>query len=194
MKRLLVIAAMAAVCFAASAQNVKFAYVNYEELVQLHPSMDDAREVLQNTAQTYQDELMAMNKEYQDKIAAYQDAMKKNPDMPASIRERKEKEIMDIEQRMQDTQAEGQQYIQQKQQQLYAPIYADAQEAVTKIAKEGGYTLVFEQNGILYIDPAQCDNLTPKARKALNIPDDRTLESLQAELQAKAAAAQAQAQ
>jgi hypothetical protein len=47
---------------------------------------------------------------------------------------------------------------------------------------------------MLYMDPAQGINLTPDARKALNIPEGRTLESLQAELQAKAQAAQAQMQ
>ena len=35
-------------------------------------------------------------------------------------------------------------------------------------------------------------NLTPEARTALGIPEGRTLETLQAELQAKAQAAQAQ--
>ena len=48
---------------------------------------------------------------------------------------------------------------------------------------------------MLYIDPAQGVNLTVEARAALNIPEGRTLETLQAELQAKALAAQeAQAQ
>ena len=55
-----------------------------------------------------------------------------------------------------------------------------------------GLAFVFEQTQMLYIDPEQGMNLTPEARKALNIPEDRTIESLQAELQAKAAAAQGQ--
>ena len=45
---------------------------------------------------------------------------------------------------------------------------------------------------MLYIDAAQAVNLTPEARAALNIPEGRTLETLQAELQAKAQAAQGQ--
>ena len=45
-----------------------------------------------------------------------------------------------------------------------------------------------------HIDPAQLVDLTAEARTALNIPADRTLESLQAELQAKAEAAQANMQ
>ena len=52
--------------------------------------------------------------------------------------------------------------------------------------------MVFEKNSLLYIDPAQGVNLTPEARVALNIPEGRTLETLQQELQAKAMAAQAQ--
>jgi len=50
---------------------------------------------------------------------------------------------------------------------------------------------VFEKTSLLYIDPAQLYDLTPEARKALNIPEGRTLEQLQQELQAKAQAAQA---
>ena len=39
---------------------------------------------------------------------------------------------------------------------------------------------------MLYIDEAQSTDLTPAARKALSIPEGRTLETLQAELQAQA--------
>ena len=45
---------------------------------------------------------------------------------------------------------------------------------------------------MLYIDDKLSTDLTPAARTALGIPEDRTLESLQAELQAKAQANQAQ--
>ena len=71
-----------------------------------------------------------------------------------------------------------------------APIQQRAIEAVSKPAKAGGYVYVFEQSSILYVDPAQSTDLTPAARKALNIPEGRTLESLQQELQAQAQTAQ----
>ena len=38
---------------------------------------------------------------------------------------------------------------------------------------------------MLYVDETQSVDLTPAARKALNIPDGRTLETLQQELQAQ---------
>jgi hypothetical protein len=43
---------------------------------------------------------------------------------------------------------------------------------------------------MLYVDAAQSLDLTAEARTALNIPAGRTLETLQAELQAKAQAQQ----
>ena len=43
MKKIFIIAAMAILSVAASAQNLKFGYVNYTELVQLMPEMDSVR-------------------------------------------------------------------------------------------------------------------------------------------------------
>ena len=74
-----------------------------------------------------------------------------------------------------------------------APIYKKAQETVNTIAKAAGYIYVQDQGNFLYVDPTQSVDITPEARQALGIPADRTLESLQAELQA-AAEAEAAAQ
>ena len=96
---------------------------------------------------------------------------------------------MQLEQNLQQNQQVLQQEIQQLQQQLQAPIYEKAQAAVKKLAQAKGLSVVFEKNSLLYLDPAQGVDLTPDARKELNIPADRTLEKLQQELQAKAQAA-----
>jgi hypothetical protein len=47
-----------------------------------------------------------------------------------------------------------------------------------------------EKSVFLYVDPEQMIDLTPEARVVLNIPEGRTMETLQAELMAKAQAAQ----
>ena len=62
---------------------------------------------------------------------------------------------------------------------------------VTKLAKAKGLTALFDVSQAIYFDETKVVDLTAEARKALNIPDGRTLESLQAELQAQAEAAQA---
>ena len=75
--------------------------------------------------------------------------------------------------------------LQQQQNQLMAPLYEKATQAVEQLAKAGGFMLVFDASQYLYVDPAQVTDLTPEARKALNIPAGRTLEQLQQELQAQ---------
>ena len=191
MKRILMIAAMAVMSAAAFAQDFKWAYVDFNELVMLMPDMDSARATMEENRKTNEEILMAMYDEYQTKMQQYQ---QKAESWTPAIRESKEKEIMEIQSRLEQTQQSLQQELQELQQNLQAPIYEKAQKTVSDLAKAKGLSVVFEKSSLLYLDPAQGTDLTPEARKALNIPEGRTLETLQAELQAKAAAAQGQMQ
>ncbi len=191
MKKIFVIAAMALVSFAASAQDFKFGFVNYNELVMLMPEMDSVRVQLEAQEKETYETLGAMYEEYQTKAQQFQ---QKQASWTPAIRESKAKELQEIEARFQENQQVFQQELQQMQQLLQAPVYEKAQKVVSDLAKGLGLALVFEQSQMLYIDPAQGKDLTPEARKALNIPEGRTLETLQAEMQAKAQAAQAQMQ
>ena len=182
---------MAVMSVAAGAQNLKWAYVDFNELIMLMPEMDAARATMEENQKTNEEILVAMYDEYQSKYQQYQ---QKAESWTPAIRESKEKEIMDIQTRLEQTQQSLQQEMQQLQQNLQAPIYEKAQNTVNELAKAKGVALVFEASSLLYMDPAQGINLTPEARTALKIPEGRTLETLQAELQAKAQAAQAQMQ
>ena len=187
MKKILLIAAMAVMSVAASAQSLKWAYVDFNELIMLMPEMDEARATLDENAKTNEEILVAMYEEYQTKMTQYQ---QKAESWTPAIRESKEREIMEIQARFEQTQQSLQQELQVLQQNLQAPIYEKAQNTVNELAKAQGIAFVFEKSTLLYVDPAQGIDLTPEARTALNIPADRTLEALQAELQAQAMAAQ----
>ncbi len=191
MKKIVIIAALALISFAASAQNLKFGYVNYTEIVQLMPEMDSVRVQIEAQQKEASETFGAMYQEYQTKIQQYQ---QKEATWTPAIKEAKAREIQEIEVRLQETEQIFQQEIQQMQQMLQAPVMEKAQNTVTDLAKAKGLAFVFEETQMVYLDAAQCVNLTPEARKALNIPEGRTLETLQAELQAKAQAAQTQAQ
>ena len=184
MKRIVLFAAMALVTLTGFAQP-KFAHVNFSELVQLMPEADKAREAMTASQKEASDTFQAMYEEYQTKVQQYQ---QKAASWTPAIKESKEKELSDIQQRLEEFNQTIQQELQQQQQQLMAPIYQKAQEAVTTLAKAGNFIYVMDQGSFLYFDPAQSVDLTPDARKALNIPEGRTLESLQQELQAQAEA------
>ena len=52
MKKILLIAAMAVMSVAASAQNLKWAYVDFNELIMLMPEMDEARKTIEENQET----------------------------------------------------------------------------------------------------------------------------------------------
>ena len=189
MKKIFLIAAMAVASVAASAQDFKFAYVDFTELVQLMPEADSARVQTEAASLEAQETYQSMVEEYQTKGQQFQ---QKQATWTPAIRESKAAELQQIEYRIQEFQQAIQQDLQQLQNSLQAPIYEKAQKVVNELAKANGVALVFEKASLLYIDPAQGIDLTPEARKALNIPEGRTLETLQQELMAKAQAAQAQ--
>ena len=177
---------MACVTFAGFAQP-KFAHVNFTELVTLMPEADQARETMAASSKEAQETYQSMTDEFNTKYQAYQ---QKAQTWTAAIRESKEKELTEIQQRIQEFGQSVQAELQQQEQQLMAPIYQKANDTLKQLAKEGGYIYVFDLGSALYIDDTQSIDLTAAARKALGIPEDRTMESLQQELQAKAAAQQ----
>ena len=185
MKRIIIIAAMALMTVSAFAQ--KFAYVDFNELVMLMPEMDEARATLEENSKTNEEIMMAMYEEYQTKVQQYE---QKNSTWTAAVLEAKQREIMEIESRLQQTQQSLQQEIQQLQQNLQAPIVEKANNVINELAKSKNITAVLDKASFIYVDPAQMIDLTAEVRAALNIPEGRTLETLQAEMMAKAQAAQ----
>ena len=187
MKKLFVIALAALATLSASAQN--FGRVNFQELVALMPEMDKAREVIAASQKEAEETYTAMVEEYQSKMTQYQ---QKQASWTAAIKESKERELYDMQNRIQEFQNNISQELQQQQAQLQAPIYEKANKAVQDLAKAKKLVALFDTTQALYFDEAAVVDITAEARKALDIPEGRTLETLQAELQAQAAAAQAQ--
>lgn len=186
MKKIILIAATALFTITGFAQP-KFAHVNIQEIVTLMPEADAARATMAASQKEAQETFQSMYEEYQTKVNAYQANADK---WTAAIRQSKEKELNDIQQRLEDFNQSISQELQQQQQQLMQPIQKKAMDAVSTLAKQGGYIYVFDINSALYIDDTQSTDLTAQARKAVGIPDDRTMESFIAELQAQQEAAQ----
>ena len=184
MKKIILIGIAVLATFTASAQTL--GRVNFNELVMLMPEMDAARATINAAQKEAEETYSAMVEEYQSKATQYQ---QKQATWTAAIRESKERELYEIQNRIQEFQSNISNELQQQQGQLVAPINEKAQKAVSDIAKAKGITILFDASQAIYFDESKVIDLTPEARKALNIPDSRTLESLQAEL-----AAQEQAQ
>ena len=81
------------------AQNTpKFGHVNTEELLQAMPESDSAQAELEADAKALEENLEAMQVEYNQKLDAYLQEQEKYSDI---IRETKETELQDLQQRIQ---------------------------------------------------------------------------------------------
>ena len=118
MKKIALIAVMALFTLAASAQ-VKLAHVNFNELVTLMPESDNARSTMEAAQKEANETYQSMVEEAQTKYSEYQ---QKQSTWTAAIRESKEKELGDIQNRIQEFQQSIQQELQQQNEQLMSPI------------------------------------------------------------------------
>ena len=118
MKKILLIAVSALVAVSAFAQN-KFAHVNFSELVQLCPDADEARVKMSAASTEAQETYQAMVEEFQTKYQQYESKASTWSD---SIRASKEKELQEIQGRIQEFGQSVDAELQQ-QQTLMAPSY-----------------------------------------------------------------------
>ena len=127
---------------------------------------------MQNEAQ---ETFSSMVEEYQTKANQYQ---QKSSTWTAAIKEAKEKELMDIQNRVQEFQQTISQELQQKQAELMNPIMEKAQKAVQDLAKAQGIVAVFDESSALYFDQAAVVDLTrgrglPELRAGYRLVQDR---------------------
>lgn len=156
------------------AQDMKFGHINMQEVVFLMDETDSARVQMEKYNKEIQDTYNAMLSEYQEKMATYQQM---GANWSPAVRQAKEREIVDLENRLQQYQASAQQDMQVMQQQLMAPIQQKAIEAVGKVAKASNLIYVFDisTGAIPYFNEAMSKDVTVQVKDELKIPLDKKI-------------------
>ena len=163
-KLTLVAAVMMVSSVAANAQ--KIAHINLDSLISIMPETKTATQAVQDYAKQLEQQVTAMQTELQSK---YEDYQAKQKDMPELVRASKEKELNDLNQRIQDFQQQAQTDYQKKSAELSKPVYDKAKKAIDQIAKENGYKYVLDTSTgvVIYNEPA--DDIFNLAVKKLGI-------------------------
>lgn len=177
MKKILLFAAMALFTISAAAQNI--GRVSIDELFTLMPEYMEAQRTIAAISHETSETFQAMVTEYQNKSNTFE---QKKDTWTASIRETKQAELADMQRRLQEFQQTAYQELQDKQNELLAPVQQRAIEAVREIAKSKGLAIVMDSSNLIYFDEAQTVDLMPAARTALGIPEGRDLETVKAEI------------
>jgi outer membrane protein len=85
----------------------------------------------------------------------------------ATVRKRIRQEMAEIEYQVQNWQSIAQQSLQAKQGELLEPVYRKVYVALQQVAKDGGYTHVFNREALLLAPNG--DDLMPLVAKKLNL-------------------------
>ncbi len=149
------------------AQKAKFGHIDSNELLSAMPERAQAQKQLQEFSKQLENQLAVMNQEFQTK---YQDYVTHQDSLSMSIKQLKEEELQSLQQRIQNFQQTAQQDLQKKEQELLQPIIDKAKNAIKEVAKEKGYTWVFDTSvGSLVVWPENSDNLLNDVKTKLGI-------------------------
>lgn len=145
----------------------KFGHINVQELISLMPERDSAEAKLKAYGTDLSEQIEQLQVEYNNKVQTY--VQKKESFTPA-IREMREKEISELEQRIQEFQQTAQQDFQRMQGEVMRPIIEKADAAIKKVGKQSGFIYIFDisTGTVAYFSEASTD-VMPLVKKDLNI-------------------------
>jgi outer membrane protein len=169
MKRFTAIAALLVFVVAAGhSQNLKFGHVNSDELIQAMPEFDSATAKLEKFRKELVNALDLMTVELNNKNDAYTKEAKNLTDI---VKQTKEQELIDLNKRIQEFQQNAQQQLQNKQVELFQPIYTKVDKAIKDVGKENGFLYVFDvaKGALLYFDETKSTNIMALAKTKLGI-------------------------
>jgi outer membrane protein len=169
MKRFTVIAVLIAfISCAGQAQTFKFGHINSDELVQALPEFETATKDLDKYRQELVNALELMQVEWNNKSDSYNKESKNLTDL---VKQTKEQELMDIQRRMQEFQQNAQEQLQNKQVELFQPIYAKVDKAIKDVGKENGFVYIFDiaRGPLVYFDETKSTNVMTLAKAKIGI-------------------------
>ncbi len=171
MKKLLIVLGVL-FTFAAStmAQNLKFAHVNAQAVIMQLPARADAEKQLQAFAKQLEDELGIMSQEFENKYKEYMAKVqdKENP-MSDLKRQTVEKELQELQARVEGFRNSAPTEIQKKEQELLNPLVKQVQDAIQELGAEEGYIYIFDVNTFLYVNETQSVDVTNKIKTKVGI-------------------------
>jgi len=120
---------------------VKIAHVNTAEILEAMPDKERAEKDLEKYYTELQNQLQAMAREYQTKMQDYE---ANQATMSNLVRQSKEKEIVDLQTRIQQFQLNAEEEFEKKRAELLRPILDKIQNAINAVGREKGYTYIID--------------------------------------------------
>ena len=163
-KLVLVITAVA-LCSNISAQNLKLAHINIQELVGAMPEYDSATVKLQKYAKDLESDLDAIRLELNRK---YEDYNKNSAGLTDIVLQSRQQELVAMQQRVAAFQEQAQESYSTENEKLMQPVIEKANKAIETVAKEQGVTYVLNAQ-VLHFKAVGTLDLLPAVKQHLGI-------------------------
>ena len=148
---------------AVSAQ--KFGHINTQEVFAQMPEVAQVRLKMDTIQSQYENQLASMNEEIQKKMQDYQ---AQEATMADAIKQIRQQELQEMNQRIQLFYQTAEQDIQKKQQELLAPVHEKLTKAIKAVGAREGFTYIFDSAALVYIADSATD-ASAAVRKELGI-------------------------
>jgi len=149
-----------------SQTNAKLGYIDSNELLEMMPGKDSIQAALQDYGKSLENQLQTMYSEYQTKVQDYQANRNTMSDI---IRQTKEKELADLETRIQTFQEQADTDLQKKQVEMLQPLLDRAKSAIEAVARENGYTYILDVGTGAFLYYEKGDNIMPLVKTKLGL-------------------------
>lgn len=149
----------------------KLARINMQEIVSVMPEFKEMQTNLETFGKDLQEQLEQIQVEFNNKAADFQ---KNQATMAESVKQFKQQELEQLQNRYMEFQRVAQSDYQNKSNELFEPVQKKAMEAVSKVAKAGGYAAVFDTSamGLAFYDEALLTDLAAAVKAELGIKDE----------------------
>ena len=148
---------------AVSAQ--KFGHINTQELFAQMPEVNQVKLKMDTINNQYETQLAMMQEEFQKKVQDYQ---AQEATMADAIKQIRQQELQEMQQRIQLFYQTAEQDIARKQQELLTPVHEKMTKAIKAVGEREGYTYIFDSAAMVHVGTDAID-ATPAVKKELGI-------------------------
>ena len=162
-----IICAICAICGFTTASAQKFGHLNTQEIVQAMPEFTTAQAEIEKLISQYDADLKSMQEELQKKGEAFE---KEAATLPDNIKDRREKELNELYQRIQQTYQDNQQALAKAQQEKMQDITTKVLDAIKAVGQEGNYVYIMDiASGVPYISTTLSTDVTVQVKGKLGL-------------------------
>lgn len=167
MKQFIILSVALLIGIAGFSQKNKFGHVNTSAIFESMPERETAKTAVEQYARQLEEQLQVLNLELEEKYNTY---MEESETMPPSVKQNKEKELADLQQRIQNFQVSAQNDLQLKEQTLLEPMYTKIQDAIKAVGADQGFLYIFDETTLLFHSSQSVDLTNDVTKKIAEMP------------------------